>query len=93
MQWIDVRQAYPNQWLIVEALEADTDSAHQRQLKQIAVVECCPDASVALQSYRRLHRQFPARELYFAHTSREQLDIREQTWVGIRSNYAPVAQG
>ncbi len=93
MQWVDIRQAYPNEWLIIEAIEAETAPTHQRNLKRIAVIERCPDADSALKSYRRLHQQYPFREFYFVHTSREALDIREQTWVGIRSDYAVHAQG
>ena len=92
MQWSDVRQAYPNEWLIIEALEAETEAAHQRNLKRIAVIERCPDAGAAMQSYRRLHQQYPFREFYYVHTSREALDIRERAWVGIRSDYAAHAQ-
>ncbi len=92
MEWAEVRQTYPNQWLVIEALEAETDIDHKRQLKRIAVVESCPDGNTALQSYRRLHQQYPMREFYFAHTRRELLDIREQTWVGIRRGNAPISQ-
>ena len=88
MQWSEIRNAYPDEWLIIEALEAETTPAHQRSLKRIAVIERCPDSTVALQCYRRLHQQYPFREFYFVHTSRETLDIREQAWVGIRSDYA-----
>lgn len=93
MDWSEVRQAYPNEWLIIEALEARTTPAHQRTLQRIAVVERCIDGRMALQSYRRLHEQYPLREFYFVHTSREILDIREQVWVGIRSDYAAHTQG
>lgn len=93
MQWSEVRQVYPNEWLIIEALGAETTPTHQRRLKRIAVVERCADSTLALQSYRRLHQQYPFREFYFVHTSRETLDIREQVWVGIRSDYATGAQG
>jgi hypothetical protein len=44
----------------------------------------CSDGSAAFQCYRRLHQQFPQREFYFLHTSREALDIRESRWLGIR---------
>jgi hypothetical protein len=88
MQWADIRQAYPNEWLIIEALEAETSSAHQRNLKRIAVIERCADAESAMKSYRGLHQQYPFREFYFVHTSRLALDIRHQPWAGIRSAYA-----
>lgn len=84
MQWLEVRKAYPNQWLIIEALQAHTSANHQRLLDKIAVIEKCADGNVAMKSYRQLHKQHPAREFYFVHTSREALDIRERQWLGIR---------
>jgi hypothetical protein len=93
MQWVDIRLAYPGEWLIIEALEAETAPTHQRNLKRIAVIERCSDAENALRSYRRLHHEYPFREFYFVHTSREALDIREQNWAGIRSDYAVHREG
>ena len=87
MLWADVRNAYPNQWLIIEALEAHTQG-NRRLFDRIAVVETCPDGAAALQSYHRLHQQYPLREFYFAHTSNEMLEIIEREWTGIRRSYA-----
>jgi len=84
MLWPEVRKAYPNQWLVVEALEAQTLPNNRRELGRIAVIEGCPDGTVALQRYRHLHQEYPAREFYFVHTSRGELDIRERQWLGIR---------
>jgi hypothetical protein len=84
MQWSEVRQAYPDQWLVFEALEAHTEQ-NQRRLDRLAVVELCADGQVALQSYRRLHQQYPQREFYFVHTSREELTILERYWAGVRN--------
>jgi hypothetical protein len=91
MQWSEVRTAYPNEWLVIEALQARTAPDSRRLLDRVAVVERCTDGSAAMQSYRQLHRQHPARELYFVHTSREDLDIREREWLGIRRGHATVA--
>ncbi|GAB4156619.1 MAG: hypothetical protein Fur0021_24960 [Candidatus Promineifilaceae bacterium] len=44
MDWSDVRQAYPNEWLIMEALEAKTTPAHQRTLPRVALIERCAGA-------------------------------------------------
>jgi hypothetical protein len=93
MQWSEICKAYPNEWLIIEALQAHTSPTNQRLLVKIAVVERCADGNSAMQAYRRLHQQFPAREFYFVHTSREQLDIHEQQWLGIRRGYAAIAEG
>jgi hypothetical protein len=46
-----------------------------------------------LESYRRLHHLYPSREFYYVHTSRDDLDIREQRWLGIRRGYAHRVEG
>ncbi len=84
MKWNEVRQAYPNQWLVVEAIEAHNTIDQIRKPDRLAVVETCTDGNAALQSYRRLHQQHPQREFYFVHTSRELLDIHELQWLGVR---------
>lgn len=88
MDWADVRNAYPNTWVIIEALEAHTTPDQQRSLDRIAVIEYCSDGQTAFQRYQALHRQHPEREFYFFHTSRETLEIHEQPWIGIRPHHA-----
>lgn len=85
MIWQEVRQRYPAQWLVIEALEAHTTADNQRRLDRIAVIDMCADGQAAMQTYRRLHQQFPHREFYFVHTSRDELNIQERRWIGIRS--------
>lgn len=88
MLWLEIRKAYPNRWLIVEALEAHTTTSNRRVLNHLAVVESCSDSKAAMQRYRLLHQQYPQREFYFVHTSRAELDIRERHWAGIRRTHA-----
>jgi hypothetical protein len=92
MIWSKVREARPDQWLIVEALTAHTHG-NQRLLDRIAVIETCADGAAAMQSYQRLHREYPSREFYFVHTRREDLDIRERRWIGVRRADAAYAAG
>jgi hypothetical protein len=92
MQWNEIRQAYPDQWLIIEALQAHTTGDSRRCLDKIAVIERCPDGSVAMQSYRRIHQLYPDREFYFVHTRREELDIRARLWSGIRRGDAAIVE-
>lgn len=93
MQWSEIRKAYPSQWLIIEALQAHTTSESQRHLDKIAVIEQPADGRTAMQRYRQLHQQYPGREFYFVHTSREELDIRERQWLGIRRANAARVEG
>lgn len=88
MNWMEIRKAYPDQWLVIEALEAHTTSDNQRALDKLAVIDMCADGKQAMHRYRRLHQTYPQREFYFVHTSREELDIRERQWHGIRRNNA-----
>ena len=62
MLWPEIRKAYPNQWLIIEALEAHTDPDNLRHFDRLAVVEKCEDGSMAMKRYRELHRKYPQRE-------------------------------
>ena len=83
MNWQEIRTHYPQQWLLVEAIKAHTESS-ERVVEQLAVVGTFADSVTALTSYQQLHHEAPQRELYVFHTSRKELDIRERTWLGIR---------
>lgn len=83
MRWSDVRAAYPDQWLVIEALEAHT-SGNRRILDRIGVIDVCPDGRATMKRYRELHRMHPQREICFAHTGMVELDIEERPWLGAR---------
>jgi hypothetical protein len=85
MQWKEIRNHYPNQWLLIEAIKARTES-DKRILDDIAVINTFSDAAPAMKTYIRLHRESPERELYVLHTDRKEPDITERRWVGIRGN-------
>jgi len=48
------------------------------------VIEKCSDGGKAMSIYRKYHLENPSKEYYFAHTSREKLDIPERIWLGVR---------
>lgn len=83
MQWEDIRQHYPQQWLLVEAIKAHSE-ANKRILDQLAVVGAFSDSVTAMRNYTQLHHEAPDRELYVFHTDRAVLDITERRWPGIR---------
>jgi hypothetical protein len=83
MTWSEVRQHFPEQWLLVEATRAHSE-ANRRILDELAVLDSFPTSKSAMESYLGLHRQMPQRELFVLHTSRENLDIEEIRWLGIR---------
>ena len=50
----------------------------RRILDKIAVMEACDDNAAVMLAYERWQQAYPQREFYFAHTGREELDIRER---------------
>lgn len=84
MKWTEIRAAYPDEWLVVEAIQYH-EEGEVFVGDDITVVEKCADGAVAFAAYRRLHLAFPGREFIFVHTSRENLRIEERRWIGIRA--------
>jgi hypothetical protein len=84
MKWQEIRCHYPHQWLLVGAINARSE-AGKRILEQIAVLSTFSDSRQAMDGYVHFHRQSPERELYVLHTDRENLDITERRWLGIRA--------
>lgn len=85
MNWQQSRRHYPGQWLLIEALQAHTQ-ADRRIVEDVAVVGIYDDSPTALDAYKRLHRTAPERELYVAHADRDDLDIVERRWLGVRQS-------
>jgi len=56
MNWDDIKIEYPDQWLIIEALEAHTQ-VNIRVLDNIKVVDTFQNNNEALMSYVKLHRK------------------------------------
>lgn len=83
MTWTDVRNHYPSQWLLVEALEAHSEG-ERRIIDDLAVVSKYPDSVTAMRDYKKRHRDSPEREFLVLHTDREELDVTERRWLGVR---------
>ena len=83
MQWQKIRKHYPAQWLLIEALEAHSTTG-ERVVEQMSVIDIFPDSPSAMKRYQELHHSAPERELYVIHSSREQLNIKERRWIGVR---------
>lgn len=85
MNWKDARKAFPNKWLLIEAVHAHSEN-NKRILEEISIVKSFLDSISAMENYIEIHKNSPQRELYIFHTDREVLEITERHWAGIRSN-------
>jgi hypothetical protein len=83
VNWKEIRKRYPHQLLLVEAIHARSGD-DRRLVDALAVIDQAPDSTTALRRYNELHKNEPHRELYVLHTDREELDIQERNWLGIR---------
>lgn len=84
MLWTEVRSHYPQQWLLVEAIDGCSTVEHHRLITRFAVIEQCDDGLSAFHCYVKYHKLNPDREYYYVHTERPSLDIIEETCLGLR---------
>lgn len=83
MRWPDVRGSHPDQWLVIEALDAHTDG-DRRIIDDVSVIDTCIDGRTTMKRHAELRRLHPHREFCFVHTSMLELEIEERLWLGIR---------
>ncbi|MFE6074764.1 hypothetical protein ACFVQB_09840 [Paenibacillus sp. NPDC057886] len=69
MQWKEVQNRFPNEWVVFEATKAHSREG-QRYIEEMAVIDSFDDSTQALKRYSQLHQEDPRREYCFFHTSR-----------------------
>jgi len=82
MRWEEVREKFPDEWIVFEAANAYSKDGF-RCMDEVNVIERYMDSLEAMKRYKELHRNNPAKEIYFLHTSRTDLKIEEK-WVGFK---------
>ncbi|TFE19736.1 hypothetical protein E2980_22290 [Cohnella luojiensis] len=83
MRWDEVQHLYPNDWVVIEAIQAHSDNG-LRLVEDMAIVQQFDDSFEAMKRCNELQRDRPSNEFYFFHTSRQRVEIRERRWIGIR---------
>lgn len=84
MNWTEVRNRHPSQWLVVEAIGAKSVNNY-RVVEEMSVVDLFgDDGNSALHRASKLNRSLNGREFYMVHTAWEKLEIKEQFWAGLR---------
>ncbi|GGJ76425.1 hypothetical protein GCM10008982_27110 [Anoxybacillus voinovskiensis] len=85
MKWAELRERYPNQFVLVEAMAAYSKDK-KRMIEDVSLIGQYESVSSAWEKYKEIHRAFPERELYIFHTSKEQMEVEEQYFTGIRGS-------
>lgn len=83
MKWEQVREQYPEQWVLVEAISANSKDSI-RYLDELSVISNFLESTPAWKEYKKLHLADPTREYYIFHTDHETIEVKEQKFIGVR---------
>jgi hypothetical protein len=82
MKWPEIRNQYPDRWVLVEAISAYS-SNNKRYINEMAFIADFIETKDAWTAYKDRHLSEPAREYYIFFTSNETLEVLEQPFIGI----------
>ena len=83
MNWAQIREQHPHQWVVIEALNATTQGA-QRIIDQLGFIGTFENCGNAWEVYNSLHHADKWREYYVFHTDRVELNIGVIAFLGTR---------
>ncbi len=83
MKWSEIRDQYPERWVLVEALKAES-SNNKRTIYEMSVISDFENSTEAWKGYKELHLKNRTRELYIFHTSKVDIDVEEQNFMGVK---------
>lgn len=83
MKWREIIELHPCRFVLVEAIKV-TSSNRVRQLEEMAVIRDYDNPQEAWSGYKELHKLHPSRELYVFHTSRNDVEVVEEFFSGVR---------
>ena len=77
MKWQDVREKFPEEWVLIEALNSRSEDGFWI-VDDVSVVDTFGDDSVAMwEGYTNWRRKAPQREIFFYHTTNENITVEE----------------
>jgi hypothetical protein len=83
MKWSEVREQFPDCWVLVEAISAVSRDS-KRTIEEMSVLDNFEETMDAWKSYKHYHLADPNREFYIFYTGNEYLEVLEQPFIGIR---------
>lgn len=85
MKWFDVKKEYPNKWVLIKAIDAKTENG-LRIVEELEVLNAFEEGKEALKEYSIKHKLNKSDEMYVYHSSKDNLEISERVWMGVRKN-------
>ena len=84
MKWQEVREQFPDKWLLFAAVASHVTEDRRRIVDELAPIHAYTDFYEAWEHYSALHKKAPTQQLYVYHTSNDKIEIKLQYWAGIR---------
>ena len=75
MTWQEIREQYPERWVLIEALDGSTQNGRRIFSAIQFIGEFGNQWHQAWDQYKTLHHAHNDREFYILHTAKETLDI------------------
>lgn len=75
MKWQDVRELFPDKWVLIEAIEAYTTEDRKRIVEQLSIISAATDFFEVMAMYKQINKHAPQRELFVVHTQNEEVEI------------------
>lgn len=69
MKWQEARTIYPDRWLVIEAIQMQTESDRQVKLDEVAVLDMCDDGQKVMRLYQSWRQKLRGREILFVHSA------------------------
>jgi len=79
MKWHEVKERFPNEWVVLEATKAHSKDGY-RHIEEVIVIDRFRSSIQAMHRYDELHREQPYKEFCFFHTSRSELIDVKDMW-------------
>lgn len=76
MKWQDVRELFPDKWVLIEAIEAYTTEDRKRIVEQLSIIGAATDFFEVMAMYKQINKHAPRRELFVVHAQNEELEIK-----------------
>ena len=74
MKWQQVREQYPNKWLLLEAVDPQI-TENQWIVNDMLVLHSFDGGQIAFKTYGDWQQKYPKRDLFIFHSSRENIEI------------------
>lgn len=78
MKWEEVRHAFPEQWVLIEVVQAHTNEHSERILDDMDPLKKFSNSPEAMKICQEIHRYDLGREVYVLHTSRKEPHIMQK---------------